>query len=127
MYQYEYSTDGTTWKLFTEMFEIEDDLKKLSLGNGDIFLVQATPPIHGVYTIQADGLKLGRGIFKKSNIKVDHTIEVFVGNLEDGTEKIYRHSTEDYNELYRIFENYILHQKLPTYELWDDISDVLLR
>ena len=126
MHHYEYSTDGTTWKLFTEMFEIEHDLKNLTLGNGDILLVKATPPINGVYIIQADGLKLWRGIFKKRKIRVEHAIEVLVGNPEDGTEKIYRHSTEDYDELYRIFENFILHQKLPAYEMWEDFTDIVL-
>jgi len=123
MYKYEFSTDGATWKEFTEMYEIEADLKRLTLGNDDIFLVEAIPPIDGVFTIQADGVTLRKGIFKKRDIKVEHAIEVLVGDPEKETEKIYRYSTDNYDELYNIFENYILYQKLPTYELWDDMSD----
>ena len=131
MHRYEYSVDGTTWKTFSEMYEIESDLKQLLLGDMNIFLVNSIPPVDGVFTIQADGVKTWRGIFKKRDIKTLHGIEVLIGDVDDAgnvlnTEKIYRLDCADFDEVYQIFENYILHQKLPAYEQWEDMSDIRL-
>jgi len=52
-------------------------------------------------------------------------IEVLVG-CEDKTEKVYRYSTDSYEELYHLFENYVFYQKLPAYELWEDVTLAVL-
>jgi len=121
MQKYEYSTDGETWQVFHEMSEIEQELEKLTLGNADIFLVEAIPPIAGVVTLQADGVKIRRGIFKKREVGVEHAIEVLIGDLDE-IDQIFRYTTEDFKELYNIFENFITYQKIPAYELWEDFT-----
>ena len=125
MYTYQASTDGKTWRTITHISEIDDDLNQLTLGNADILLLTSTPEIDGINTIQADGVKIWDGIFKKRNIRTCHTIEILKWD-EANNEKIYRHHTEDYNELYTIFENYIMHQSLPAYERWEDATNDIL-
>jgi len=60
MYTYEVSTDGITWRVFSEMHEIDLSLKQLSEGHAEILIVKTTPSISGVSTVQADGVKLSK-------------------------------------------------------------------
>jgi len=125
MHTYQASMDGKTWRTVTSMTDIEPDLKQLSLGNPNFLQIYCYPPLNGVDTIQADGVKHSEGIFKKRNIRIEYAIEILKWD-EGDNEKIYRYITEDYNELYNMFENYLLYQTLPTYELWKDVTNDIL-
>ena len=125
MYTYEASIDGKNWRTFTNVIEVEGDLHRLALGNSDIFLIRSTPQIDGISTVQANGVKLWDGIFKKRNIRIEHTIEILIGD-EHETKKIYRHITDEFQEVYAIFKNYIMNQKLPEYEQWVDMTREIL-
>jgi len=124
MLTYRVSTDGKKYHEFSEMAEIQEDIKQLQKGEGNIIVVENSPSINGVSAIQADGVKLWKGIFKKRNVRIEHAIEVLIGHGTQ-TEKIYRTTTESYDEVYQLFEAYIKFQKVPDYSLWEDITGIL--
>lgn len=118
-----YEDDGRSKeRTFKEFGEIAHELRRLQEEKGYIVIVEVSPPVSGACYMQAVNDSYSEGIFKKREIG-SFTIELNTIDVND-LPKQYAYHTSDFEEIEKIFMEFVSFQKLPPFLEWDDISEI---
>ena len=98
--------------------ELSSAFQRLQTIDGAFIVVETLPPINSVSAIQV-ACTLGRKRIRKPRVEYYHVEVLPSGNGESGVIEIYSQRLESFEEVSKIFTDFVEQQKVPDVSSWE--------